>query len=376
MATQRRRRRKNNQGLKVLIGILILLLIIALAVACSLSSGQEGPTTQSTETTPDSGEATQPAETDETTVPTETNPTGWQQLDGKTYYWGDDGVLRTGAVVIDEKRYCFGQDGALLDAGWQTIGKDTYYVSEDGTACTGWLELEDNLYYLRQDGRMARGQLEIEGQTWFFTSTGAQIYMVNPWNSIPEDYDVNLVKLSDDIGTNRYVADYCYEPLMDMVNACKAAMEEEYAGTGRAVPDIWIRSANRSNYDQTCLFEDKVKRVKEANPGYTQAQAEAEAATVVAVPGTSEHQLGLAVDIIDTQIWGLVEEQEDLPAQKWLMEHCWEYGFILRFPKGTTDITGIIYEPWHYRYVGLEVAAEIHESGLTLEEYIAALTEQ
>ena len=63
-----------------------------------------------------------------------------------------------------------------------------------------------------------------------------------------------------------------------------------------------------------------------------------------------------------------------MPAQIWLMEHCWEYGFILRFPNGTTDITGIIYEPWHYRYVGKELADEIHHLGITLEEYIENLT--
>ena len=95
---------------------------------------------------------------------------------------------------------------------------------------------------------------------------------------------------------------------------------------------------------------------------------------MVARPGTSEHELGLAVDIIDTQLWDLVEEQENLPAQQWLMENSWKYGFIFRYPKDKIEITGIIYEPWHYRYVGKELAAEIHESGLTLEEYLANLS--
>lgn len=373
MAT-RRRRRRNNQGLKVLIGILTLLLIIALVVACSLNDDDHDDTLQdqpaNTTTAPETDGSTG------TSIPAETNPTGWYNGEDGTYYFGDDRVMRTGVTEVDGKLYCFGENGILRGTGWQEIGGKTYYVNEDGTAYTGWLELEDDLYYLKEDGSMARGELEIDGETWFFTSSGAQIYIVNPWHSVPEGYEVNLVKLSDDIGTNRYVADYIYEPLMQMINDCKAAMQEQYGGTGRTVPDVWIRSANRSNYDQTCLFEDKVKRVMDANPSYTKAQAEAEAATVVAVPGTSEHQLGLAVDIIDTQNWSLVEEQEDLEAQQWLMAHCWEYGFILRYPKGTTDVTGIIYEPWHYRYVGLEVAQEIHESGLTLEEYIANLTEE
>jgi D-alanyl-D-alanine carboxypeptidase len=110
--------------------------------------------------------------------------------------------------------------------------------------------------------------------------------------------------------------------------------------------------------------------------GMTEEDARREAATVIAVPGTSEHQLGLAVDIIDTKLWALEEEQENLPAQKWLMENSWRYGFILRYPKDRIDSTGIIYEPWHYRYVGTDVAKEIYDSGMTLEEYIESLTDQ
>ena len=99
-------------------------------------------------------------------------------------------------------------------------------------------------------------------------------------------------------------------------------------------------------------------------------QARSEAATVVAVPGTSEHHLGLALDIVDAGYPFLTEEQEETPVQKWLIENSWKYGFILRYPSGKSDITGIIYEPWHYRYVGREVAAEVYASGLCFEEYL------
>ena len=90
----------------------------------------------------------------------------------------------------------------------------------------------------------------------------------------------------------------------------------------------------------------------------------------VAVPGTSEHATGLAVDIISSEYEELDDRQGNTDEQKWLMEHCWEYGFILRYPEEKADITGIIYEPWHYRYVGEETAKEITEQGITLEEYI------
>ena len=93
-----------------------------------------------------------------------------------------------------------------------------------------------------------------------------------------------------------------------------------------------------------------------------------------ALPGHSEHECGLAADIIDVDSIGwsdpLIDAQEDMPAQKWLMEHCQDYGFILRYPKDKEEITGIVYEPWHYRYVGKEHAAIIMENGLCLEEYL------
>ena len=93
----------------------------------------------------------------------------------------------------------------------------------------------------------------------------------------------------------------------------------------------------------------------------------------MAVPGTSEHQLGLAVDIVDRSNQNLDESQEDTAVQQWLMAHSWEYGFILRFPTGKSDITGIIYEPWHYRYVGRDAAKEIYDRGICLEEYLDGL---
>lgn len=298
--------------------------------------------------------------------------TGKITIGGSTYYFDDTGAMQTGWVTLPEGRCYFAADGVLA-TGWIQEEDHRYYLGDDGVPLTGWQTVEGQTYYFTEDGRMARGQVEIDGVRHFFTSTGAEILVVNPWNTVPEGYTVNLVKLSDDYGTNRYVADYMYDELMEMIYACEKAMVEQFAGTGKKAPTLWVRSANRTNSDQQALFENKVQRVKAQYPDLTQAQAEAEAATVVALPGTSEHQLGLAVDIVDTQLNALVEEQENLEGQQWLMEHCWEYGFILRYPKGTTDVTGIIYEPWHYRYVGKELAKEIHELGVTLEEYLAAL---
>lgn len=106
--------------------------------------------------------------------------------------------------------------------------------------------------------------------------------------------------------------------------------------------------------DRGCIWED----------------AQAQAAVWVAPPGTSEHQLGLAVDIVDISYQILDEGQENTPVQQWLMAHCAEYGFILRYPTGKSALTGISYEPWHYRYVGVQAAKEIMDGGLCLEEYL------
>lgn len=129
-------------------------------------------------------------------------------------------------------------------------------------------------------------------------------------------------------------------------------------------------SAYRDYEYQKELFDDKVQRLQQEK-GYSVSKAREEAATVVAVPGTSEHQLGLALDLVDARHVKLDESQENTDAYKWLSKHCAEYGFIVRYPNGKTDITGIIYEPWHFRYVGVEAATYIMENGITLEEYLS-----
>lgn len=104
--------------------------------------------------------------------------------------------------------------------------------------------------------------------------------------------------------------------------------------------------------------------------GYSREEAREKAGHQVAVPGTSEHQLGLAVDIVDVNYQLLDTNQENTAVQKWLLENSWRYGFILRYPTDQTDVTGIVYEPWHYRYVGKEYAQDIYKKGLCLEQYL------
>ena len=93
----------------------------------------------------------------------------------------------------------------------------------------------------------------------------------------------------------------------------------------------------------------------------------------MALPGTSEHQLGLAVDIVAESYPVLDAGQEDTPEQQWLMANSYRYGFVLRYPEGKSYITGIGYEPWHYRYVGIEAAEQMYRDDLCLEEYLTGL---
>jgi LAS superfamily LD-carboxypeptidase LdcB len=248
--------------------------------------------------------------------------------------------------------------------GWYDQDGDTYYYNEDGVMTVGWLELNEDRYYFREDGRMAKGMVTIDGKPCFFTSTGAPIYLVNPWHFLPEDYSPDLVELPGSISTSGQKVDRsCYDALLQMITDCN-----------KECPKACVVSSYRTQEYQQGLFQKKINFY--LNQGYNREDAERLAATVIAIPGTSEHQLGLAVDIIDTRSWNLNEGQAELPAQQWLMANCWKYGFILRFPADKTDITGIIYEPWHYRYVGKDVAKELYEAGLTLEEYITNLTQE
>jgi LAS superfamily LD-carboxypeptidase LdcB len=226
---------------------------------------------------------------------------------------------------------------------------------------SGWVKRGGKQYYILDNGELATGKVEIDGKIRYFTATGEHIILANPWNYIPDSYDPDLIKLSTSVAVEDcYVDRVCYDDLMAMIRDCN-----------RECPSVYVVSGYRTYEHQKRNFERKVKIYMDA--GYSREEAERLAGMVNARPGTSEHQLGLAVDFVDTRYWTLDEKQAELPAQKWLMEHCWEYGFILRYPSEKSEITGIIYEPWHYRYVGREIALEIRDAGLTLEEYLETL---
>lgn len=183
------------------------------------------------------------------------------------------------------------------------------------------------------------------------------LILVNPWNRIPEDYTVKLVTVQ-----GKYKLDE--KAAQSAIELVAAAKEAGY--------DMLLCSAYRTIEKSEELYNRKVTEF--INAGYDESTAKTEAAKWVAPPGTSEHHTGLAMDLVSSDYWGfysdLEHDYENFESFEWMYEHCAEFGFILRYPKDKQDITGITYEPWHYRYVGKEAAAYIMENGLCLEEYL------
>ncbi len=184
-------------------------------------------------------------------------------------------------------------------------------------------------------------------------SEGWALILVNRDHPLPDDFSVELTPLRN----GQSFDTRAYPALQEMMDAMRTE------GL-----DPLICSSYRTQEKQQRLYENQVQ--KYLNQGYTRAQAEAEAAKWSAIPGTSEHQTGLAADIVAVSYQTLDEAQEETAVQQWLLENCWDYGFILRYPPDKSEITGISYEPWHYRYVGHSAAREIREKGLCLEEYL------
>ena len=180
---------------------------------------------------------------------------------------------------------------------------------------------------------------------------GWNLILVNRDSYIPDDYQVELTELSN----GKKVDSRIYPELQEMFNDARAQ------GYG-----LFVREGYRTQEEQQQLMDEKIEAYE--NEGKSKSEAKKLAEQWVAIPGTSEHQLGIAVDInADTT----KSSSDDL--YNWLAENAHTYGFIKRYPSNKTDITGVINEPWHYRYVGKEAASKIYSQGICLEEYIDTL---
>ena len=184
--------------------------------------------------------------------------------------------------------------------------------------------------------------------------------LVNHTSKMPDDYTFDTKECGSATAVNKTL----------QTAACDAFLEMQKAAAADGVT-VWMQSGYRSVKYQTSLYERKTKYY--LDKGYDNATAKEKAAAVVNPPGYSEHNCGLAADLNSPEHTGLDEGFEKTAAFRWLCEHAGDYGFILRYPKDAEDKTEIIYEPWHWRYVGVENAAKINASGLCFEDYIETL---
>ena len=268
---------------------------------------------------------------------------GWLEQAGKRWYLDVDGTVHAGWLDWEGKRYYLPEDGSI-QTGWLDGEDGRYYLEFDGTAFTGWLQTDLARYYLDESGRMQTGFVEVAGTERYFLETGEYIPLVNPWNPMPEDYTPQLTVLGE------YQVDA----------ACRDALEKMLSECREAGYECHINSAYRDVQRQQELWDEQYEEYIEA--GKSEEEAKNSTSRRVAIPGTSEHHLGLAVDLGGSA--GVYD---------WLETYCWQYGFIRRYPNDKTDVTGIVYEPWHYRFVGQSLAKAIFESNLTMEEYLDTL---
>ncbi len=186
--------------------------------------------------------------------------------------------------------------------------------------------------------------------------TDWRLVLINPTHAIEKELDMEFDEVQGYKFDKRIAG-----KVRELIAAAK---EDGYS--------LAIVSGYRTMDRSRMLYANKIAEYKAM--GYDEATARVEAAKWVAPPGTSEHHSGLAMDIVSgdyyTKYSDLVEEFENEPEAVWLKENCARFGFVLRFPKDKTAITGINYEPWHFRYVGEEHAKVIMEQGLCLEEYL------
>ena len=195
------------------------------------------------------------------------------------------------------------------------------------------------LVIIAVEGFVLRGYLTKEDD-W-------RLILVNADHPLPANYEIELTQLFNGTAVDSRI----YPDLQRMFDDARA----------QGVHPV-VSEGYRTRAEQEAMMQLYVDRY--LAQGYSQAEAEDMARDFVAEPGTSEHELGIAVDV------NAAEGYSDWDVFTWLADNAHRYGFILRYPEGKEEITGIDYEPWHYRYVGPEAAAEIHENHLTLEEYL------
>lgn len=271
----------------------------------------------------------------------------------------DESVSLAQETEIDLKDLEIWEEELLQEA--DLLQEDEELLQEDGE---DQIILEDILSYRREQGESAREgesagvshSQESDSDIASFSRDDWRLILVNKQHPIPEDYDFTLATIKGSQQCDERIID----DLLDMMQAAKEAGFT-----------LLIKSPYRSDARQEWLFEKKIKLYM--GKGMSFMDAYKLSSQIVMVPDSSEHQIGLSLDIVCDYYETLTKGFGDTEAGMWLEEHCAEYGFILRYPQGKEYITSVEYEPWHFRYVGVEAATIIMDRELTLEEFVEEL---
>ena len=243
--------------------------------------------------------------------------------------------------ILDDEDVLEGYDDAELHGMEEA---DKYSLSEI---------LEENADVL--ENKKTDDMPEVAGASRIFSEDDWRLVLINKQHPIPDDYTFTLGNIKTIKGDMK-----CDERIIeDLLTMMQAAKKDGV--------NIAICSPYRDLNRQEVLFNRKIEAYMSKGMSYMEAYSISSQA--VTVPGASEHQIGLAIDIVSDDYITLDEGFAETNAGKWLAEHCYEYGFILRYPKGKEYITSIEFEPWHFRYVGKDAAEVMTKEGLTLEEF-------
>jgi len=309
-----KKKSSNNTG-PILMGIILVCIVAVLSIAAfSETSRNDGPTVEGTDVT---SSVTDTSTGTQTVLPTEPTDTA-----------GTSSVTDTDPVTCPTSDTDTDTD-TNTDTGTDTgsgtaTGTDHGYISANKTD-----SFDKDLWYM---------------------------LLANPTTPLPENFTFQQATVYS-AGRNWIMDARCAEDMKAMLAAAKSD------GV-----DLIICSAYRNIETQTNNFNAKVREYMAK--GYSEEEAKKVTATIIAVPGTSEHHTGMAADIVTPSYQRLNAGFDQTEAYRWLEANCAEFGFVLRYRKDKTEITKIIYEPWHYRYVGREAATIMMEEKICFEEFL------
>lgn len=236
--------------------------------------------------------------------------------------------------------------------------EDDYEDDYDDYESDEYIEGVDAAYTL-DDILESYGDYQTEGESnwplednYVFDSLDWRLVLINKQHPIPEDYSFKLGTIKDGMMCDERI-------ISDLLAMMQAARKDGI--------NLMIRSPYRTDSRQEYNFNARIKRYM--GQGYSYMEAYKLTSQVITVPGASEHQVGLALDIVCDSYDSLTAGFGDTKAGQWLADHSCEYGFVLRYPSGKEYITSIEYEPWHFRYVGREAATIMHDEDICLEEF-------